>query len=134
MIVADTDVLIDFLRGRGEAERVRVELESRDFGTTAVTAFELWAVARHPREIAAVESLLAALTVLPLDTPSARRAAEVRRSLDAEGAGIGMADSLVAGICLENRAILLTRNKRHFARVPDLLLSGFWNTESPGAL
>jgi hypothetical protein len=28
----------------------------------------------------------------------------------------------------------LTRNKRHFARVPDLLLSGFWNTESPGAL
>jgi predicted nucleic acid-binding protein len=126
VIIADTDVLIDFLRGRGEAERVRQELETGGLCTTAVTAFELWAGARQPAEVAAVEALLGALTIIPLDTAAARRAGEVRRQLEGEGVPIGMADSLIAGICLESNGILVTRNDRHFARVPDLRLSGRW--------
>jgi len=47
MIVADTDVLIDFLAGREPAaSRVAIELGTRTFGTTAVTRFELLAGAR----------------------------------------------------------------------------------------
>jgi predicted nucleic acid-binding protein len=34
-----------------------------------------------------------------------------------------MADSLIAGIALSRSAILLTRNRRHFERVPDLALA-----------
>jgi predicted nucleic acid-binding protein len=33
-----------------------------------------------------------------------------------------MADSLIAGIVLAARGILLTRNRRHFERVPGLSL------------
>jgi predicted nucleic acid-binding protein len=36
----------------------------------------------------------------------------------------GMADYLVAGVCLAHRGVLLTRNLDHFARVPDLTISG----------
>ena len=43
MIVADTDVLIDYLRGEGpQADRIAFELQ-HGLGTTVVTAFELWA-------------------------------------------------------------------------------------------
>ena len=42
MIVADSDVLIDFLRGKGPGvKRVALELATSTFATTAITAFEL---------------------------------------------------------------------------------------------
>jgi tRNA(fMet)-specific endonuclease VapC len=121
MIVADSDVLIDYLRGKGPgADRVELELQNGTLATTAVTAFELWAGARTARQQRAVAQVLAALEVLPLDRLAAEAAGEVRRTLEAKGDGIGMADALIAGICLAHRTILLTRNRRHFSRVPDL--------------
>jgi tRNA(fMet)-specific endonuclease VapC len=66
--------------------------------------------------------LLAALSCLPLDDPAADRAAQVRRHLEREGVGIGLADSLIAGIVLRHDGILLTRNRRHFERVSGLTL------------
>jgi tRNA(fMet)-specific endonuclease VapC len=123
MFIADTDVLIDFLRGVGEAERIVIELGAGRLCTTAITAFELWAGSKSPQQVAAVESLLAAVTVLPLDGSSARRAGEVRRDLERGGRTIGMADSLIAGIALNHEAILITRNRKHYDRVPGLKLT-----------
>ena len=122
-LVADTDVLVDFLRGRDLADRIALELEKGDISTTVVTAFELWAGAKNPTHAEAVETLLAAMRILPLETQSAKRAGEVRRSLEQKGKSIGMADSLIAGICLEHNGTLLTRNKKHFKRVHGLHLS-----------
>ncbi|MBI5486273.1 MAG: type II toxin-antitoxin system VapC family toxin [Deltaproteobacteria bacterium] len=125
MIVADTDVLIDYLHGEGpQAERIAFELE-HGLRTTVVTAFELWAgaIGSAKRE-RAVDTLLGALTILPLDAEDARSAATVRRELGRSGRSIGMADSLIAGICVRHRAILITRNQAHFGRIPNLTLSG----------
>ena len=124
MIVADTDVLIDYLRGRGDtARRVAMELRARHFATTAITAFELRSGVRTAREAAAVETLLAAMTVLPLGAEEAQQAAESRREVESKGLPIGMADYLIAGVCLATDGILLTRNRKHFERVPGLKLS-----------
>ena len=124
MIVADTDVLIDFLAGREpSAGRVAVELASPSFCTTAVTRFELLAGARDSTAEALIRRLLASLSTLPLDQDSADRAAAVQRRLEGRGEGIGMADSLIAGIVLVNDGMLLTRNRRHFARVDGLALA-----------
>ncbi|MBI5500616.1 MAG: type II toxin-antitoxin system VapC family toxin [Deltaproteobacteria bacterium] len=125
MIVADTDVLIDYLRGEGEqVERIAFELQ-HGLRTTVVSAFELWAgaIGSAKRE-RAVDTLLAALTIVPLDGEDARAAAGVRRDLERAGRSIGMADSLIAGICVRHGAVLLTRNKDHFERIPNLRLSG----------
>ena len=64
MIIADSDVLIDFLRGRGEgARRVAMELETRSFGTTtAITAFEIRSGARTVCQKKSVDTLLEART------------------------------------------------------------------------
>ncbi len=124
MIIADTDVLVDFLRDRRPmADRVALELATSSFVTTVITEFELRSGIRSRREATAVEALLDALDVFSLDPPAARRASEVRRALQTEGQTIGMADSLIAGICLDRNGILLTRNVKHFSRVDDLLLS-----------
>jgi tRNA(fMet)-specific endonuclease VapC len=124
-LIADTDVLIDFLRGRGdEARRVELELKTGSLSTTAISAFELWVGAKSPQEKAAVGTLLNALSVVPLDAVSADEAGQVFRQLEVKGLTIGMADSLIAGICLSRGALLLTRNKKHFSRVPGLKLCG----------
>lgn len=122
MIVADTDVLIDFMKGKGAARSVASALE-RGLATTVVSAFELWAgsIGSRRRETA-VEKLLAALEVIPLDPASALEAAHLKTSLRSRGTTIGTADALIAGMCVSRGAVLLTRNKKDFTKVPGLTL------------
>ena len=86
------------------------------------TFWSLLAGARYDRQRRLIAELLSALPCLPLDETAADRAAAVRRTLVADGIDIGMGDSLIAGIVLVHRGILLTRNRRHFERVPELSL------------
>jgi tRNA(fMet)-specific endonuclease VapC len=124
MTVADTDVLIDFLAGVEPANRrVSQEIARDSLRTTAITRFELLSGARTAKQEEIVRTLLDLLPTLPLDEPSADRASEVRSSLDRAGQGIGMADSLIAGIVIQHGAELLTRNRKHFERVPALRLA-----------
>jgi tRNA(fMet)-specific endonuclease VapC len=122
--VADTDVLIDYLAGRGgAAARVAAELARGTLQTTVVTRFELLAGARRPSQRETLERFLDTIPNLALDPAAADRAAEVRRSLEGRGEPIGMGDSLIAGIALAHGAALMTRNRRHFERVEGLCLT-----------
>ncbi len=123
-VIADSDVLIDFLRGHGEgARRVAGELSARSLSTTAITAFELRSGAHSARQRNAVNTLLEAMTILSFGLEEARLAADIRQHLESDGRSIGMADYLIAAICLANDAVLLTRNRKHFERVKDLKLA-----------
>jgi len=125
MMLADSDVLIDFLRGKGPgAARIQVELGTGRLHTTTINAFELISGAQSQKDQAKVATLLAAMHVLPLDLVAAERAAHVRRELEGLGQGIGTADYLIAGVCLAHGAMLLTGNRKHFERVPGLKLGG----------
>ncbi len=123
MIVADSDVLIDYLERRGAAEVVARELERGRLATTAVSRFELLAGARTKRQRSITTKLLKPRETLPLDATAADQAAAVRRELERRGLAIGMADSLIAGIVMSCGATLLTRNRHHFERVPGLALA-----------
>ena len=123
MIVADTDVLIDFLRGHGPvADRISLEVE-QGLSTTTVTVFELRVGSiGSPSRQKAVDTLVSALKILPLDPHSARTAADIKGDLQSTGRTMGMADALIAGICVQHRGILLTRNRRHFEGIDRLTL------------
>ena len=119
MIVADSDVLIDALHGRNPgARRVAAGLEAGILATTAVSVFKLLSGARSSKQSEVVATLLAALPVLPLDEKAGEAAALLRRELEERGLTIGMADYLIAGICVSRSAALLTRNRKHFQRIP----------------
>jgi predicted nucleic acid-binding protein len=126
MMIADTDVLIDFLEGRSPAaERLALELDRGQLRTTVISRFELLAGAKTSSQQKLVGELLAALPCLSLDELAADRAAEIRCGLERDGVGIGMGDSLIAGIVLAHNGILLTRNRRHFERLLGLTLGSF---------
>lgn len=123
LTVADSDVLIDFLAGKGKsAERVSREMEQGELVTTTIARFELLS-GMTPGSEKALRAMLEALPALPLDSAAADRAAEVRRTSERSGEPIGMGDSLIAGIVLAAGGSLLTRNTKHFSRVNGLRLA-----------
>ena len=95
-------------------------VEAGILATTAVSAFELLSGARSSKQREVVEALVAALPVLVLDQKAAETAALLRQELEGQGQTIGMADYLIAGICVSRSAALLTRNRKHFQRIPAL--------------
>lgn len=121
MILADTDVLIDYLMGtQPMASQVLEYSESDTLQTSAITCFELLSGAKEGKRGDKVRHLVATIPVLPLDREAATRAAAVRQQLTRSGFSIGMADSLTAGIALANGVPLLTRNRKHFEHVEGL--------------
>jgi tRNA(fMet)-specific endonuclease VapC len=113
LVVVDTDLVIDFLRGTGSgAPLVRELIGDGRFRVTAITAFELRLGADFLPRGEEIMWMLRARTI-PLDLPSA---------MTSKGTGIGMADCMMAGICLRHDLPLATRNSRHFERVEGLQL------------
>lgn len=104
----DTDVFVDHLRAIKALRR-----EFRDFPYSIVTRCELYAgsAVREDR----VRRLLAPMRQLDIDRSIAERAGRLRRS-----AQIAIPDALIAATALEHDLPLLTRNPRHFSRVPGL--------------
>lgn len=122
LVVVDTDLVIDFLRGRGPGAHLtrRLVLERR-LRVTAMTSFELRVGADFLARKDQILRLFRSRTV-PLDLASTLRAGEVASTLQASGTGIGFVDCLQAGICLRYGLPLATRNRKHFDRVEGLQL------------
>jgi len=121
--IADTDVLIDYLASKGEAEAVERLLSRGALRTTVISRFELLSGAKSQKQLASLLQLLGAVPSLVLDDAAADAASDIRRSLERSGNPIGMADSLIAGIVTSNGGTLLTKNRRHFERVAGLRLA-----------
>lgn len=122
LVVVDTDLLIDFLRGKGAGARlVRALLLEHRLRMTSVTGFELRLGAEFLERRDDILRLFRSRT-LPVDLASALHAGEIFATLQASGRGIGFADCLNAGVCVRHGLPLATRNQTHFGRVEGLTL------------
>ena len=118
--VLDSDILIDHLRDAGPGRQLVEELSATTgFLITAVTAFELALGSSYARNPAPADALLTG-PCLMLTREAALCAGSILRELRIAGKGIEIRDAMQAGICLEAGAPLITRNLRHFARIPGL--------------
>lgn len=126
--VVDTDVLIDYLRGRGPGVELLARLGRGGYRVTAVSAFELALGSAHRADPRPVLALLDAPT-LTLTPRAGLLGGEALAALREQGKGIDVRDALQAGVCLDADLPLVTRNVRHFERVPGLrvLRPGDWS-------
>lgn len=125
LVVVDTDLLIDFLRGKGDGvSLVRTLIRENRLRLSAITAFELRLGADFLARRDDILRLLRSRT-LPLDLPSALRGGEISAALRQRGESIGFADCLQAGTCVRHDLPLATRNRKHFERVDALQLVEF---------
>lgn len=125
MYVFDTNIIIEFLRGRLPLGlELLKNTDCRLVKIPAVVEAELLLgalkSANPERNRLAVENLLCNYEVLPFDSSCARVYARIRAGLERNGKTIGPNDLLIASTALAHDAILATNNVKEFKRVPDL--------------
>ena len=133
IFVLDTNTLVYFFRGEG---RVAARLLSTPPGSIAVPSLVVYELqtgiaksvdsARRRQQL---DSLLQVVKVVPFGLEEAKAAASVRSVLESRGTPIGPIDTLIAGVALAQRGILVTRNLREFRRVDGLSVED-WYGES----
>jgi len=121
--VVDTDILIDYLRGRGPGAGLLDQLGPRGYLVTAISAFELALGSSHGQDRRPVLALLDT-SALGLSPAAGLRSGEILAALRAKGTAIDVRDALQAGICVEANRPLVSKNHRHFARIAELRLFG----------
>jgi predicted nucleic acid-binding protein len=112
VLVLDTTILIDVLRGSQAAARWLEGMEEIP-ACSEVTRAEVLRGVRS-RERRATERLLSALRWIPVDEPISRRAGELGREHRASDPGLGVADLLIAATALTLDGELATSRVRHF--------------------
>jgi tRNA(fMet)-specific endonuclease VapC len=132
MYILDTDTLTHLHRGN---EKVKARLESAndyEFAVTIVTKAEILrgriefllkaedstALDKAQRLFIESEKLLEQIPVVGFDVESLKKFDEFRQN--SKFRKIGRADILIASVCLANRAVLVTRNVKHFNHFPNL--------------
>ncbi len=116
LLVLDTCVLIDTLRGYGPAQVWLTDMASRyDVGLSfsAITAAELLAGAKTDVSVEAVRRLLSMIMAISVDEGVAERAGLYLRTWR-QSHGIAMPDALIAATAAELKATLVTRDSAHF--------------------
>ena len=119
-LVLDTDVLIDFLRGRMEAVEY-LEGVSDELLTSAVTVAELFAGVREGEERRIVEELLEEFRVIPVTREVAEAGGlhqrDYRKTHDLQ-----LADALIAATVEREQATLVTLNDKHFPMLKQVVV------------
>lgn len=111
-LLLDTDVLVDYLRGRTEAVAY-LEARTEPLLVSAITVAELFAGVREGEERRLLEQFLSAFEIVVLTREIAREGGLYRRDYGPSH-GVGLADALIAATAGLRQARLVTLNARHF--------------------
>jgi tRNA(fMet)-specific endonuclease VapC len=116
----DTNVLIDLIKGRRDAELLVGQFT--DLGVSHVVVGELILggyKAGRPDEAFKIIEALKDITILNADLLTATIYAQVRFELETQGKTIPQNDIWIAAITLQANVPLITRDQ-HFRRIPQL--------------
>lgn len=106
-------MLIDVLRGKAAAERLKALRDSSPPLVCAINVEELWRGAR-PGDEASIRRLVRGLRIAPLGREEGELAGKWRRDFAAKGITLSQADCLVAAAAVRVGARLATGNPKDF--------------------
>ena len=120
----DTNILSDLVRHpQGVVAKKIAVVGENEICISIIVAAELrfGAAKRNSARLSnQVETILAAMLVVPFDVPTDREYAKLRQLLESSGNSIGPNDLLIAAQARANGQILVTNNVREFTKVPSL--------------
>ena len=126
MNLCDSDWIIDLLRGRREAERLIRPMIAEGIGLSIVSVGEIYQGIIYGEEPGWNEAqfieLLDQVIVISPDIAAMLIYGTIRGHFKATGQKIGDNDLFIAATALRYDLTLVTRNRRHFDRIPDLRL------------
>ncbi len=122
MRILDTDHCVAILRGNLDVSPFVSPVE--DLAITTINLAELtygaYKSARPEDNLARLDVLLSATTILPFDEASARRYGRMRARLENEGQRLSDLNLQIASIALEGDSTVVSHNQPHFERLVEM--------------
>jgi len=118
ILLLDTDVLVDFLRGHSEAVAF-VNAHSARIILSSIVVAELYAGVRGDREQAALEALVSLFRVVPVSGEIAKTGGLYKRDYG-KSHDVGLADAILAATAESENAELKTLNTKHYPMLQGL--------------
>lgn len=119
MILLDTDVLIDCLRGLPSAQTWLQASSDQVFGIPGIVAMELVTGCRDKRDLQQVQALIRRFNVIWPDAKEIEYAFELLVTYRLEF-GVEAPDCIIAAMALDRDIPLYTFNLKHYQSFPDL--------------
>ncbi len=120
ILLVDTDVIIDYLRGRAEAVSY-LEGLANPLLISTITVAELYSGVREGAERVALENFVATFTLVAFDAGIAAQGGLHRRDYG-KSQGVGLADALIAATAELRGATLVTLNQKHFPMLASVVV------------
>lgn len=114
----DTNILIDHLRGdlKATAFLQQIEEGNAQAAVSVITEYELLASAKlKESDITKISALLELMPRLAITSQTVKIASRFHRNY-----GTDMADALIAATAFMAKAVLITRNFKHFQNIREL--------------
>jgi tRNA(fMet)-specific endonuclease VapC len=124
--LVDTDWLADWLMGKPSAVDLLTRLGEDGLSISIITYGEIYEGIYYGYNPSIAEAgfrrFLRNVSVLALNRPIMRRFAQIRGDLRRRGQIIGDPDILIAATAVHHDLTIVTRNRTHFERIPDVNL------------
>ena len=122
----DTDWIVDSFHGQRQAEQTLLELAPEGLAVSYITYAELYQGAHYASDPAdslrILNEFMEGVELVPLNVEIMQQFAIIRGHLQQQGTPIGEMDLLIAATALHYGLTIVTRNLRHFERVPGINL------------
>ncbi len=122
----DTDICIYVVKNRPIGLLDRFEAFADELSISAITLGELQygieKSTQRERNAAAIQAFVAQLSVLDFDAPAARHFGELRAELERAGTPCGLCDMQIGAHARSRGLIVVSNNRREFARMPGVRL------------
>jgi len=117
-LLYDTDVMVDFLRGRSSAIN-SINKYSESVILSSITVAELYAGVKGDHELKTLDNLFYLFRVIPV-SPEIARLGGLYKNEFGKSHGVGLADAIIAATCQVEHAELITLNTKHYPMMKGL--------------
>jgi len=121
MVLIDTNVIIDSLKGREETIELLEKIGLENIAISSISEMELYVGAFNKKELNFIKKRLQKIEIIDFDKRISRKSAELVFEFS-KSHTLDIPDSIIAATCLVYDISLLTYNTKDFKFIPGLKL------------
>lgn len=125
-VLADTSVIIDFLRKENKKKSVLWRIKEKNGCTMPIiTFFELQCGVKTERHTEDIDKLCKWITIIPFDKEIAEISSIIYQDLKRKNEPIEFRDIFIAATAIAENLCVATLNRQHFERILDITMLKF---------